>query len=160
MEDAKLRNALEARAALRIGRQRGILPSWRSQGFLEEHVVWVRQMGPKQGRIPVLRIQSSRHDAEEGLRVLDWLKVYASRADSLGSEAGLPPEFMERTGIRSLIRVPTAFDGEIVKYGALHSVGEYRIRGRKIGILGSRHSLMWLEGGVELHLADFLAPEG
>lgn len=160
MEGAKLRNALEARDALRVGRQRGILPSWRAQGFLEEHVVWIRQMGPKRGRIPVLRIQSSRHDAEAGLRVLEWLKVYASQADALGTGAGLPPDFIEKTGIRSLIRVPTAFDGEIVKYRALHSVGDYRIRGRKIGILGSRHSLMWLEGGADLRLADFLNPVG
>lgn len=147
MEWEKLRNALEAKDALKVGRQRGILPSWRAQGFLEEHVVWIRQMGSRRSRIPVLRIQSSRHDADAGLRVLGWLEAYTAAATALGEAGGLPPEFVDETGVRALIRVPTAFDGEIVKYRALHAVGEYRIRGRKIGVTGSRHSLMWLDGG-------------
>lgn len=147
MEREKLRNALEAKEALNVGRQRGILPSWRAQGFLEEHVVWIRQMGPQRERIPVLRIQSSRHDADAGLRVLGWLESYTAAAAALGEAGGLPAEFVEKTGVRALIRVPTAFDGEIIKYRALHSVGDYRIRGRKIGLMGSRHSLMWLDGG-------------
>lgn len=156
MEEEKLRNAIEARRGLRLGRQRGVLPSWKEQGFLEEHVVWIRQMGPKRDRIPVLRIQSSRHNAEAGLRVLGWLADYTAGAETLGASSGLPAAFVENTGIRALLRVPNAFDGEVVKYRALHSVGDYRIRGRKIGVLGSRHSLMWLDGGPLPHLSDYL----
>lgn len=155
MEREKLRNALGAKDALKVGRQRGILPSWRAQGFLEEHVVWIRQMGPRRNRIPVLRIQSSRHDADAGLRVLSWLETYTAAATALGEAGGLPAEFVEETGVRALIRVPTAFDGEIVKYSALHAAGDYRIRGRKIGVMGSRHSLMWLDGGPEICLGDY-----